>query len=204
MMSKQNETRIDSRETRAGAAFELRADAPDENVAVAGYAAVFNERTSIGGYFDELIAPGAFDEALARGDDTVFLINHQDLPLARTSSGTLRLSVDERGLRVETELDPSDPDVARILPKMRRGDLSKMSFAFRAVRDEWDKTGDTPLRTIHEVELYDVAIVTDPAYQGTEIGLRSMRAALGAAPEKVAGKILHRMKRKARLAGLTE
>lgn len=168
------------REVRFNAAspIELRADGDDGLAHVVGYAAVFGQETDIGGYWREVIAPGAFSEALKRGDDTTFLINHRGLPLARTSSKTLLLSEDGHGLRVETDLDTSDPDVQRVLPKMKRGDLSKMSFAFRAVHEEWDETGDTPLRTIHEVELFDVSIVTDPAYEGTEIGLRSRQAAL--------------------------
>lgn len=202
-MTKQKNDAAEGREVRsAGKPVELRAEGGD-GVAVAGYAATFNERTSIGDFFDEVIAPGAFDEALKRGDDTVFLVNHRDLPLARTSSGTLQLSVDQRGLKIETELDPDDPDVARILPKIQRGDLSKMSFAFRSVREEWDDSGDVPLRTIHEVELFDVSIVTSPAYEGTEIGLRSMRDALADRPSITAARISHRMQRKARLAGLT-
>lgn len=108
-----------------------------------------------------------------------FLINHRDLPLARTTSGTLTLTEDERGLRVDTALDASDPDVMRILPKMRRGDLSKMSFAFEAEKETWDESGAHALRTIQSVRLYDVSIVTDPAYEGTDIGLRSKQLALG-------------------------
>ncbi|MDW4550876.1 HK97 family phage prohead protease [Defluviimonas sp. D31] len=180
---------------------ELRAAAPDAPVTVVGYAAVFNQATAIGDMFEEVIAPGAFTEALRRGDDAAFLINHEGLPLARTSSGTLKLAEDSRGLRIETDLDPADPDVARILPKMRRGDLTKMSFAFRATRQEWEDRDPLPRRTILEVELFDVSIVTDPAYAGTEIGLRAMAAALGRA-SRSAATIAARMARKARLARL--
>lgn len=204
MTTKPNDqTPVEIREIRSAAKpIELRAEPGDEVISVAGYAAVFGERANILDIFEEVIAPGAFDEALQRGDDTVFLVNHRDLPLARTSSGTLKLTADARGLKVETDLDGSDPDVARVVPKMQRGDLSKMSFAFRATREEWDDSGEIPLRTIKEVELYDVSIVTDPAYQGTEIGLRSMRDALGEAGALDRARIARRMKRKARLAGL--
>ena len=92
----------------------------------------------------------------------------------RARSGTLKLSEDGHGLRVESVLDAEDPDVQALAPKMRRGDVDKMSFAFRAVRQQWDETQDPPLRTVLEVELYDVSIVTTPAYDGTEIGLRSL------------------------------
>lgn len=161
------------REIRAGVPAEIRAD--EAGVKVSGYAAVFGQQTDIGGCFREVIAPGAFAKAIGR-DDVVFLINHEDLPLARTRSGTLTLCEDSHGLFMETVLDPSDPDVQTIVPKMKRGDLDKMSFAFRATVQEWDETVDPPLRTISEVELFDVSIVTTPAYDGTEIGLRSLEA----------------------------
>jgi HK97 family phage prohead protease len=143
-------------------------------IRVAGYAAVFNQETNIGGYFTETIAPGAFTSALDRGDDVVLLINHDGLPLARTRSGTLKLTQDERGLYIESELDPSDPDVRAIVPKMKRGDLDKMSFAFLPTRQTWDESGDMPKRMIEDLQLFDVAIVTTPAYDGTEIGLRAL------------------------------
>ena len=154
---------------------EVRED--DENIIrVSGYAAVFGEETNIAGMFTETIERGAFTSALERQDDVVFLINHDGLPLARTRSGTLRLSQDERGLYMETELDGSDPDVRAIVPKMKRGDLDKMSFAFMPERQEWDDRGEMPKRTIQDLRLYDVSIVTTPAYDGTEIGLRALEA----------------------------
>lgn len=153
---------------------EIRAD--DGGVLVEGYAAVFGEETDIAGMFRETIERGAFSAAIGR-DDVVFLINHDGLPLARTRSGTLTLTEDDHGLHISTRLDPSDPDVMRITGKMQRGDLDKMSFAFWADRQEWDDTQDPPLRTIKEARLHDVSIVTTPAYDGTEIGLRSLDAA---------------------------
>lgn len=159
------------REIRGGVAAEIRADG--EEVRVAGYAAVFNQQTDIGGYFREVIAPGAFDDAIGR-DDVVFLINHEGLPLARTRSGTLKLTQDDKGLRMETVLDANDPDVQSIVPKMKRGDLDKMSFAFWPEVQEWDESGDVPVRTIRKASLFDVSIVTTPAYDGTSIALRSL------------------------------
>lgn len=162
---------MSKREIRGGIPAEIRAES--DGVRVSGYAAVFNEETDIGGYFREKIAPGAFRAAVGR-DDVVFLINHDGLPLARTRSGTLTLREDSRGLFMETVLEAGDPDVQSIVPKMKRGDLDKMSFAFRATKQEWDESQDPPLRTIIEAELFDVSIVTSPAYEGTEIGLRSL------------------------------
>lgn len=161
-----------NREVRAGDGAEVREDGGA--VKVEGYAAVFDQEADIGGMFREKIAPGAFRNAVGR-DDVVFLINHDGLPLARTRSGTLELEEDDRGLLIRSSLDASDPDVEQIVPKMRRGDLDKMSFGFRVRKEEWDETGDMPLRTIVEAELFDVSIVTSPAYEGTEIGLRSLQ-----------------------------
>jgi len=166
------------RETRGGIAAEIRSD--EQGVRVSGYAAVFGEEADIGGMFREVIAPGAFRAAIARGDDVVFLVNHDGLPLARSRSGTLQLAEDERGLKIETVLDAEDPDVRAVVPKMKRGDLDKMSFAFRATKQEWDETTNPPKRTIMELELFDVSIVTTPAYGGTEIGLRSLESARAA------------------------
>lgn len=162
------------REIRGGIPVEIRAD-DDGTIRVSGHAAVFNQEADIAGLFRERIEPGAFADSLKRGDDVVFLVNHEGLPLARTRSGTLKLTEDEIGLRIETELDPEDPDVRAIVPKMRRGDLDKMSFAFRAVAQEWDESQEIPLRTVKRADLFDVSIVTTPAYDGTDIGLRSLR-----------------------------
>lgn len=151
---------------------EVRSD--DNGLTVEGYAAVFNQEADIGGMFREKIAPGAFTDAIGR-DDVVFLINHDGLPLARTRSGTLQLEQDDHGLKMRTTLDPDDPDVRSIVGKMKRGDLDKMSFAFAPEVQEWDDSGDMPVRTIRQAALYDVSIVTSPAYDGTEIGLRSLQ-----------------------------
>lgn len=148
----------------------------ENKLTVRGYAAVFDSETSIGGMFNERIERGAFSEAVGR-DDVVFLIEHDGLPLARTRSGTLKLTEDDHGLLVESELDANDPDVARISRKMERGDLDKMSFGFIPEVEEWDDSGEIPTRTIKQAQLFDVSVVTFPAYNDTEIGLRSLRSA---------------------------
>lgn len=191
------------REIRGGIPAEIRADA--DGVRVSGYAAVFNQEADIGGWFREVIAPGAFTEAVGR-DDVVFLINHEGLPLARTRSGTLTLSEDETGLHMETVLDGADPDVLSIVGKMKRGDLDKMSFAFVPTIEEWDDTDpDKPLRTIKKVTLHDVAIVTTPAYDGTSIALRSLEAHRAGEKKKAnfaAAARRRRMKMNLRLRGV--
>lgn len=163
-------------ETRAMHPAELREN--DNGISVEGYAAVFGEVANIGGMFKETIDRAAFDGVLEKSD-VVFLINHDGEPLARSTSGTLKLSVDDRGLKIETSLDPSDPDVQRIVPKMRRGDMSKMSFAFlmEGGVSEWDDGQEPPLRTIKRFgSILDVSVVNEPAFKNTEIALRSLEA----------------------------
>lgn len=152
---------------------EVRAE--DDGLRVEGYAAVFNQEADIGGMFREKIAPGAFKDAIGR-DEVVFLFNHNsDTVMARTSAGNLKLAEDKRGLLIEAKLGDDDPDVQRLSAKMRAGNVNKMSFAFLPDKEEWDDTGDIPLRTVLRASLFDVSAVTEPAYDGTEIGLRSLK-----------------------------
>lgn len=162
-------------ETRTVAAsFEMRDDTATGAPIVEGYAATFNVTYDLGA-FQERVDPGAFTRTLSSQPDVRLLVDHEGQPLARTKSGTLELSPDATGLHVRATLDPSDPDVQRLLPKMRRGDLDQMSFAFRvpAGGDTW--SGDFSLRTLREVSLAggDVSVVTYPANPGTTVGVRS-------------------------------
>jgi hypothetical protein len=149
--------------------------AAEDGPKVAGYAAVFNVETDIGGMFREKIAPGAFAKAI-KGDVRSLFDHNTALILGRTKSGTLRLSEDERGLRYEVDLP--DTQAGRDLREsMGRGDIDGSSFAFRVLKQSWDESRDTPLRTIEEVELYEVGPVTFPQYPEAEVGLRSLNDA---------------------------
>ena len=161
-------------EYRSCAEIEFRAEG--DSVKVGGYAAVFNSLSEDLGGFREVIRRGAFTHTIAQGADVRFLINHDGMPLARTKSGTLRLAEDDRGLRIDATLDPTDPDVQRLIPKMRRGDLSQMSFGFRTQKDAWRQEGADQIRELHAVDLFDVSAVTYPAYQATDVALRSLEA----------------------------
>jgi uncharacterized protein len=149
------------------------ADESTERV-VTGYASVFNQPTRIrdwAGEYNEVIAPGAFDAVLAKNPDVRFLINHDGVPLARTKNGTITLSVDDHGLRQESQL--VDTQLGRDTYAMiKRGDIDQMSFAFTVEREEWNE--GTQTRTILQVrDLYDIAAVTYPAYEGASIVARS-------------------------------
>lgn len=153
-------------ETRAG---------DDGKRTLVGYAAIFNSDTKIGDYFIERIAPTAFNGALS--SDVRALVDHDTgRVIGRTKSGTLRLAVDERGLKVEIDV-PDTADGRDLWTLVERADISGMSFGFRVTHDEWDETGDLPVRTIHEVELFEVSAVAFPAYDDTALGVRSLEAA---------------------------
>lgn len=142
------------------------------------------------GRFEETIAPGAFKRTLGEDPDVSLLINHDGLPIARTKAGTLRLAEDERGLRVDADLDERDPDVQRVKAKMESGSLDgQMSFAFRCNDDVW--SDDMSERTVRSLTLHrgDVSIVTHGASPSTysEIAYRSMQGWLDA--EQRAGKV---------------
>lgn len=134
-----------------------------------GYAAVFDS-PSEPMPFVEYVKRGAFQKTIKDGADVRLLIDHEGVPLARTKSGTLRLKEDERGLAVEADLDPMNPDAARIISAMKRGDLSQMSFAFRTIKDAW--SDDRAVRELREVQLFDVSVVTFPAYEETVAEIR--------------------------------
>lgn len=166
------------RDYSTGQPIVLRSKA-DGLVRFKGHAAVFNQRTFIGpkawGFWEQ-VAPGAFSRAVEE-DDVAFLYNHNDdTVMARTGSGTLKLREDKVGLVVEAELDSTDSDVARLVPKLERGDVSKMSFAFSVEKESWEELEDgSELRTIEAVSpLWDVSAVTFPAYAGTDAALRSL------------------------------
>ncbi|MEE8670437.1 MAG: HK97 family phage prohead protease [Heyndrickxia coagulans] len=143
----------------------------DQPTMITGYASVFNSKTSIGEFFDEVIAPGAFSKSLANNSDVRALFNHNwDKVLGRTKSGTLRLFEDDRGLKFEIDL-PNTSVAKDLAESMARGDINQCSFGFFATGESWDYTSDPALRTVTEVELYEISIVSIPAYEDTEAAL---------------------------------
>lgn len=162
------------REVRRVERLELR-QSEDGLPVLEGYATVYDYRYDIGGGpdaggFTEVIAKGAAAKS-AKEADVRLLVDHSGVPLARTRSGTLELMSDDIGLKVRATLDPSNPAAQQVRSAMERGDLDQMSFAFRVVRESWSK--DYTERTISEVKLFDVSVVTYPANPATVVKLRA-------------------------------
>jgi Escherichia/Staphylococcus phage prohead protease len=146
---------------------------------ITGYAAVFNSLSLDLGGFRELIRPGAFARTLGSADVRA-LVNHDpNLVLGRNKAGTLRLSEDERGLKME--IDPPNTGCGRdILESLRRGDIDNCSFGFYCVSDSWADTGDGIVRELCDVDLLDTSVVTYPAYEQTSVAVRMLDELRGA------------------------
>jgi len=151
----------------------IRADG--EKPKITGYAAVFNSLSEDLGGFREKINPGAFRDSIKEGETRMLWNHNSDLVLGRQSAGTLVLKEDKHGLKIENI--PPDTQLGRdAMVSIDRGDVSQMSFGFRVEKDEWEekKNGET-IRTLIKVRnLPDVSPVTYPAYQNTEVALRSL------------------------------
>lgn len=147
-------------------------DNPDGSLHLSGYACVTGTPYDMG-WYTEQVNRGAFAKTLSESPDVQLLINHAGLPLARTKSGTLQLLEDNKGLKVDADLDPEDPDVASLSRKMKRLDIDQMSFAFRAIRQEWDE--DYTARQIMECDINrgDVSVVNQGANPNTSVSVRA-------------------------------
>lgn len=176
---------------------ETRADRPAPRIV--GYAARFGSETTIGGRFREVIQRGAFSRAIGDQADILATVNHNESRLiGRTRSGTLEVREDDQGLWFSVE--PPDTSEGRdLLTLMQRGDLSGASFAFRVPQngERWERGADLPLRTLTDLDLVDVSVVTVPAYPDASVALRSLAAA-----EITAEKELREAKLAERLAKL--
>ena len=150
--------------------FELR----DENdgMTFVGYAAKFNSWSEDLGGFREQIEPGAFKRSLRARGDVKLLVNHDTgRVLASTRAGTMRLTEDNIGLRVEASL-PNNTEGRDMAESLRRGDYSKMSFGFSVMKDSWN--AEMTERSLKSVKLFEASIVAFPAYSETEAMVRSL------------------------------
>lgn len=174
---KNNQPILGEREKRSFALPDLRAE-PDSGV-VQGHAAVFEQKATVGGWFEEVIERTAFDKTDFR--DVVMTVNHnlRNIPLARSrnnnANSTLQLSVDDAGLFVRASLDiESNSESKALHSSVGRQDITGMSFIF-IVRDAtWENLdSDMPTRRITDIaRVIEVSAVSFPAYDGTDISAR--------------------------------
>jgi HK97 family phage prohead protease len=154
---------------------ELRIDGSNNRPVITGHAAVFNQRSLDLGGFYEIIQPGAFSKTIKTADVRALFNHDENHVLGRVKSGTLSLSEDERGLFAR--IVPPDSIWANdLLESIQRGDIDQMSFGFNVPNKEgqrWNREGSDMVRTLVEVNLYDVSPVTNPAYPQTDVSARS-------------------------------
>lgn len=167
---------------RRSYSFNIAADENEKGHRITGRPIVYASRTNLG-YFDEIIEPGALNEADLR--DVRFLVNHDTskIPLARSrrnnGNSTMKLSPNENGLDIDVLLDTENNVEAKSLySAVERGDISGMSFMFSVDDEEWENLeSDHPTRHIRKIgSVVEVSAVTFPAYESTEINARSKGA----------------------------
>ena len=155
--------------------FETRSD--DDGKYIEGYFAVFNSNYEICPGCTESVAPEAFNNTL--GGDIKALCDHDTrLVLGRNKAGTLELRVDAHGLWGRITINPNDSDAVNLYERVKRGDVDQCSFGFDIVKVESDFRDDGSVHfTIREVTLYEVSVVTFPAYAETSVSARKQDVA---------------------------
>src|SRR5262245_55155060 len=134
-----------------------------------GHAIVFDSLSEPLMFFREKISPEAVDRTFTEAIDVRALVDHDPAKiLGRLTARTLTMQKDKRGLLVE--IDPPDTTYSRdVIESVRRGDITGMSFAFRGLKDQWDETTDPPTRTVLDMRVHEVSVVTFPAYPATDV-----------------------------------
>lgn len=149
---------------------EERSENGEPSYIVRGYASTFEPYTLFedeGIQYKEVIDRHAFDECDM--SDVVFRVDHEGAVFARSSAGTLKVSVDEHGLMDEADLSKT-PNARNLFEDIKAGNYPKQSFAFSVREDSYDK--ETHTRTITKIKkLYDVSPVSFPANPGTELDI---------------------------------
>lgn len=150
--------------------FETRSD--DTGMYIEGYFSVFNSNYEIYPGCTESVAPGAFSNTL--GGDIKALCDHDTrLVLGRNKAGTLELREDSHGLWGRITINPNDSDAVNLYERVKRGDVDQCSFGFDIREEEADFRDDGSVHfTIRDVELYEVSVVTFPAYSETSVSAR--------------------------------
>lgn len=181
---------------------ELRASEEDGRPVIEGYAARFNVLSEDLFFGRETIREGAFKRTLNNsGNEVVALWGHlEEYPLARRAAGNLDVSEDEKGLKAV--IRPDDTSYARdLLTSIDSGTVRHMSFGFRTIEDAWKTEDGEMIRELIEVQLFDVAPVTTPAYPQTDVAVRSLLRHEGAEDAEI--KEFSGLAEKIRAGGLT-
>jgi HK97 family phage prohead protease len=152
----------------------MTARSDDSGPVIACHFAVFNTPTELWPGCIEQIAPGAFSSSMSL--DVRALINHETrLVLGRTTAGTLSLQEDATGLYGEIKINEHDSDAMNLYARVQRGDVNQCSFGFDIIAEDYvvSPDGQTCTWTVRDLVLYEVSVVTFPAYEATSAVARN-------------------------------
>ncbi len=150
---------------------EIRENEAGDPIGFRGYLARFNELSEDLGGFREKIQHGTFAKTI-KESDIRFLLNHDpNIVLGRNTAGTLRLRERSAGLWFENDL-PDTTQARDLMVNVKAGNITQGSFGFKTVRDKWKEDAEPIVRTLQEVKLIDVSLVTFPAYPSTSVSAR--------------------------------
>ena len=154
-----------------GSKFETR-ETESEELFIEGYFSVFGSEYKMWDGATETVDPHAFDDTI--NDDIRCLTNHKsELVLGRTKAGTLELRIDEYGLFGRVKINPNDRQALDLYERVKRGDVDQCSFGFDILEQEFDYRQDgSVFITLKKVKLYEVSVVTFPAYEDTYVAAR--------------------------------
>lgn len=139
---------------------------------IEGYAAVFNQWADLG-FFREKVRAGAFKKTIKEADIRALFNHDPNYVLGRNKAKTLDLAEDKHGLHFR--IDPPNTNWANDLAtSIKRDDINQASFGFATIRDQWNHDTDPAERELVEVRLFDVSVVTFPAYEQTAVTARSL------------------------------
>lgn len=148
----------------------------NDEMTIEGYFAVFDTNYEIVPGVTESVAPGAFSNTLA-GDIRALVDHETRLVLGRNKAGTLELKEDSRGLWGKIAINPNDSDAMNLYERVKRGDVDQCSFGFEIISEDTEYREDGSIHwTIREVKLYEVSVVTFPAYKDTGVAARADEA----------------------------
>lgn len=181
----------------------LQQDGEEKNYRVSGYATTFDDPYTLFTYdgvdYKEVIDRNAIDE-LTTMDDVIFQYDHGGMVFARKKNGTLQLSIDEHGLKVDADLSRT-PDARNMFENIDSGMVSEMSWAFTVDKNAYDE--ETHTRTIKHIKrIFDVSAVSIPANPNTDIA--AARAYIDGEIEKAAKEFLSREAQKRKIKLLVE
>jgi hypothetical protein len=160
--------------------FAIDESNPNE-MRIKGYFSVFNSEsnpipTPHGDSFTEIVAPEAFNTSLSGSRDIRALAFHDhNMVLGRRKNNTLALKSDDHGLYVEVTL-PNTQYAKDLYTSIKDGYVDEASFGFRTRKDKWEKRNGKVYRTLLDVDLFEVSVVSEGAYSATAVSARDMEA----------------------------